>query len=353
LSGEALPATLIDGVRLDGSLPTIRGVSAATTASISYAPCQFSDGLVMGAATTARWAVVVPLVWSMAVDFKMTRAADNYAMMAMGMGVDRQSNANAGSLGSFFVVGLRGNVSGRVQRIIYDATLGAFVFNANTGTDLVLPMAIEQNELVTLAASQNADGSRALHAYSHRTGLFHHVSGANSVPAGNGEWMYVNDWLATYANAPGVLGDFATYTTEMDAAGFIAFVTQRRPLGAYPWQPLIPADYGFQTAFVRLTVDVGDRGQDVFVTDAKLRVDVPDILDSGSVAVSAGGTAVTFARTFNSAPAVSVIQTGGAVTAVPRITAGPTTTGFTVFLYDAANPATAVAGTINFNAKGY
>ena len=166
----------------------------------------------------------------------------------------------------------------------------------------------------------------------------------------NAEAFSVLDRLVRRANA--VIADLAIRSTGLTQEAFSAMIAAKRPLGNYPPKQLQPGDYRYARAILSLMLeDVARTTRDVSIDQAKLVVDVPDVMDRGSAVLTSSGDTVLFDRSFYGAPEVQVIQTAGSTRAIPSVTT-ITATGFFVRLYDAANPATPVAGTISWTALG-
>lgn len=149
-----------------------------------------------------------------------------------------------------------------------------------------------------------------------------------------------------------VIADVEIRNEALTEAAFTRLLETRAPAGYGPFRELVPGDYEYENAKVWLRVDARDAPQDdLSVTVGKLTVDVPDITDRGTDSISNTGTTITFERTFNVAPEVTVTPTGSTLS-LPLVTAITTTT-FTVELYDPASPATKIAGDITWTAIGY
>lgn len=164
------------------------------------------------------------------------------------------------------------------------------------------------------------------------------------------EALPVVDRLVRRINA--IVAELAVREGGMTRQEFETFLANRKPLGHYPPKALLPGDYRYRRAILRLLLE--DRARttrEIAVPDAKLYVDVPDVTDRGSVAVPLAGLNVAFTRSFYEAPEVQVIQTGGSTRALPSVST-ISTTGFFVRLFDAASPTTPVAGTISWTALG-
>jgi hypothetical protein len=153
-------------------------------------------------------------------------------------------------------------------------------------------------------------------------------------------------------NATGVYGDLSVSSTALTPASFADIVANRTPTGFDEFKQYLPGDYQFQRALIDIALEPFDlTGATLSLQSARTTVDVPDLNDRGSVAVPTAGVAVEFNRTFNTVPEISIQQTGGAGPALPMVSS-LTTTGFFVRLYDAANPTTAVSGSVSWSVIG-
>jgi hypothetical protein len=154
-------------------------------------------------------------------------------------------------------------------------------------------------------------------------------------------------------NASGVYGDITVRNYAMTADTFAEFVAGRAPIGYAPFKEFLAGDYSFETALINAAVvPTSGSNSTMSIQSLTTNVDVPDINDRGSAALTTAGSTITFARTFTIAPQVVAQQTAGAVTAIPRVSSINTTTFF-IQLFDAANPNVAVAGSVSWAATGY
>lgn len=153
-------------------------------------------------------------------------------------------------------------------------------------------------------------------------------------------------------NATGVFGDLSVRSTAMTPDAFAALVAARHPEGYDDFKEYLPGDYQFQRALLRISlVPFDPNGTTLSLQSAKTTVDVPDLTDRGNVSVPLAGVAVSFNRSFYSVPEIQVQQTGGTGPAL-AIVSSLTTTGFFVRLYDAANPTSAVTGSVSWSVIG-
>ncbi len=104
---------------------------------------------------------------------------------------------------------------------------------------------------------------------------------------------------------------------------------------------------------IRIKVQTTDTTKNVRVYECNFQMDVKDQEETGTnVAIAAGGTTITFAKSFSQTPNIQV-STVGASAFVPVITA-QSSVSFTVKLWDSnAVPQAFVAGNVNWRAKGF
>lgn len=153
--------------------------------------------------------------------------------------------------------------------------------------------------------------------------------------------------------APGFYADMILSTIELSEDDYALTLLLRGPAGYSDYKPLIPGDYNFQRAWVwqRLAAPIGV-GQNIYLTESALHVDVPDILDGGEAAVGAMETVINFNQAFHAAPKVQAVVIGASSPAIVDIVS-KSATSFSVKLRDAASPSTLVAGDIDWAARGY
>lgn len=154
-----------------------------------------------------------------------------------------------------------------------------------------------------------------------------------------------------------VLSDLVIQDSAMTDAEFAAMVANPKPVGYGRFQRLIPGDYSYSKAIVGLFVQTPATGNRPALMTATLNVDAPDIVDRGSVTLTAVKTWVPFKRTFN-CPVdkieVACSFKSGAVNSTPQVlTADVHIDGFWVSLISNADNTTLAAGTITWQALGY
>ena len=164
------------------------------------------------------------------------------------------------------------------------------------------------------------------------------------------EQIVLLDRILRASNA--VIADLSFRTTPLDEEDFASLISQSKPLGFSAFRDLIPGDYEYAKALVRLILEAPvTTANRVALSQARLNIDVPDVRDRGTVAVAATGTVVAFNRAFNAPPEIQATFKGGTILAIPQIGA-ITTTGFEILLI---NPDTQVpvAGNASWSAEGF
>lgn len=151
-----------------------------------------------------------------------------------------------------------------------------------------------------------------------------------------------------------IASDLGVYNEALGEAAVVEFIRSRAPIGYSPFKDFVAGEYKFQKAFVDFVFSPLD-GADaqMSLVEAKITADVPDKTetDSGTVTNAAAGLTVTFASSFAIPPKVMITPISGTTPVVAVLTAQPTTTGFTVKLFNLSG--TAVTGSLIWTAIGY
>lgn len=344
----SVPASLVEAFRLNGSMTGHFGTTPNLVGVEAYGPMRGGSGL-KGDQTQASWIVTTPSVYTATIDFRFAPSLDDYTLFVMGVPADPRTNPDSAAqkAGRFTIMRLQ-NVGASVNNIVdYDGATGELVMTATGQPDAAVAMPLEEGDLVTVSITQTAS-DRTLMAYHHRLGEFFSVTIAQA-PVGSFNRFRLYSSASTL---PGTFGNAEIHNVSTTFAAFQATAPMRAPVGFQPYKELVPGDYGYQNAILWLAAELPTRSIDVAVAPTTLRVDVPDLLQRGTVSVPSGGVSITYGTAFKAAPDLAVTQVGGATLAIIRVTAA-SATGFTVQMFDAAAPATAVAGTISYQAIGY
>lgn len=148
--------------------------------------------------------------------------------------------------------------------------------------------------------------------------------------------------------------DLGVYNEAMSSTAVVEFMRARGPIGYSRFRDFVAGEYKFRRAYVDFVFKPLD-GADarLSLVEAKIYADVPDRseTDAGTVTNAASGLSVTFTSPFAAAPKVTVTPISGTTPIVAVLTAAPTTTGFTVKLFDLSG--TAVTGSFIWTAMGY
>lgn len=160
---------------------------------------------------------------------------------------------------------------------------------------------------------------------------------------------------AFYPATPYYIGsDFGIYNEAMDGAAVEEFMRTRSPLGYGPFRDFVAGEYQFRRAYVDfafLPIDGADA--QLSLAAAHIYADVPDKSETntGTITNAATGLTVSFTTTFSAAPKVTVTPISSSAPLIPVLTAEPTTSSFTVKLFDLSG--TAVTGSFIWSALGY
>lgn len=153
-------------------------------------------------------------------------------------------------------------------------------------------------------------------------------------------------------NGNSVISDLILSTDELTLDAFRTVIDAGHAPGYQPFRDFIPGDYTYQKAVFRAVMEssTSDRAKLVELT---LQVDVPDVTDRGSAAITNAttGVRVTFNRQFYTTPEVTLTLKGGSTFAIPRLLSSDNT-GFTAVLRD-PDTSNNVTGTFTWAAQGY
>lgn len=344
------PPDLVEAFPLNGSTTGSAGTLATDAASIGYGSLHYGQGLNAKAGARARWLFSAPSIFTFLADFRyVVTAESNYTPFLLGIPADPSTGVTAGggAISDFTLFRVFAEANSYTLR--YVSAAGVFRLSATGQADMDLIAPMQPSDLLTFAVAQDAT-SRTLMAYNFRTGETYSVTAALAPLGAITEWRNFFT-TATPETAPGSIGGVQVRNTAMALDSFSAYAGFHAPAGYAPFKELVPGDYLYQNAIVWLSLVNFDRTLNVQVAAAKLRVDVPDVVNRGTVSVGTSPTNVSFPATYKTLPTVQVTQTSGTL-AVPQVTS-ITTTGFTVQLFNATSPATPVAGTISYTAAGY
>ena len=148
--------------------------------------------------------------------------------------------------------------------------------------------------------------------------------------------------------------DLGIYNVAMSRTAVEEFIRSRAPIGYSPFRDFVAGEYKFQKAYINFLYKPLD-GADaqLSLAEAKITADVPDKTETnaGTVTNAATGLSVTFTVGFAIPPRVVVTPISGTTPIVAVLSTQPTTTGFTVKLFDLSG--TAVTGSFFWTARGY
>lgn len=344
----ATPADLVEEFRLNGSTTGSNGTTPSLANSVAYGPLHIGQGVNLAQTSQLSYSLAVPSEFTMLFDFRFNGDRGTYAPYLLGILADPFTDPSSATdqAGNYLLMRFVG--SGFVMNLTYNTTISAFRLTGSGQTTMDLDIDFDTGDLLTFGVSQTAT-ERRLMIYNHRTGITASVVTDN---AALGALTSFQPLQVANNKAPGVLGNIHVRSTAMTVSTFSELAPKRAPKGYKSFRELVPGDYRYQNAIVWLEIEVADRSLDVTLSEAVLNIDVPDLTQRESQTLTTASAAITFAKPFNAVPALQVTQTGGTSLALVRVT-NLTATGFTVQLFDAASPATAVAGTISYTAVGY
>lgn len=319
---QALNASLIEGWTFQNTLNGVRSATPTGGGGAAYDDVRFGKGLVCGSGYSVAYSVAFGSAFYALFDFKPStgaRATDYTLLTITGGG-------------------------GIYLRLRYVASSKTWVLEDQGGTDNIsVVFDIADLDLLTFAIVQTAT-ERRLMIFSH--GEQEMQSGSGSFAAEGAMTGFEID------SSRGVYAAMQFWDADLSAGDFTERARLLYPLGYAPWRDFVPGDYEFENAYVWLSAEVADRSQEIVISQALMRTDAEDVVETGSAAVASPSSTIDFTRTFNVPPEVTAVQKSGATLAIARVSA-VTETGFTVSLYDVSNPATTVSGTISFTAVGY
>ena len=348
-NASATPADLIEAFPLNGSTTGSNGTTATSPSGIAYGALHYWQGLNSGAGARAQWLFTGTSVFTFLADFRFTASKGSYTPFLLGIPADpiMEQSAEDVLYGNYTL--FRVMVGANSYSLRYVAASDLFRLSVTGQADMDLVVPTESGDLLTFGLAQDTT-SRTLMAFNVRTGETYSVSSAQAPLGAVTEWRNF-ETAASPQRAPGVIGGVQVRNTAMPLDTFKTYAPYHAPTGYAPFKELVPGDFNYQNALVWVSLVNFDRSLNVRLASAKLRVDVPDVVNRGTLSVGTGGSSVTYAPGYKALPTLQVTQTGG-VLAIPKITA-QSTTGFTVQLFDVTNIAVAVSGTVSYTAAGY
>lgn len=349
-SAGSAPSDLIEAFPLDGSTTGSNGTVATGPVNISYGPLHYGQGLNSATGAQAQWLFTGTSAFTFLADFRFNAMQGSYGPFLMGIPADPYSTGNTpADVGYGDYTLFRVMVGANAYTLRYIAASDVFRLSATGQADMDLVVPTETSDLLTFGLAQSAT-QRTLMAYNFRTDQTFSVTAALTPLGAVTEWR--NFFTAgDPQSAPGTLGGVQVRNAAMSMEGFASYAPFHAPNGYAPFKELVPGDFLYQNALIWLSISNFDPALTVQLASAKLRVDVPDVVNKGTVSVGTTPTVVNFSPAYKTLPTLQVLQTSGTL-AIPRVT-GLSTTGFSIQLFDAASPATAVAGTVSYTAAGY
>jgi len=150
-------------------------------------------------------------------------------------------------------------------------------------------------------------------------------------------------------NSNSVISDLGVGSGDISESDFAEMISRGSAPGYEDFTRFLTGDYDYQKALIRLAVS-SENSDRPLIDRMRIDVDVPDVRDSGSQAIDAAGSTISFNRNFSVPPEVGANMKGGTVIGVPYVD-NITETDFFVIIKDSAG--VGVAGTISWSALGY
>lgn len=343
------PADLFEAFALNGGTTGSNGTTPSTATGVAYGPLHYGQGVTVGS-RLAYNLTGGPSAFTFLLDMRFTAPQGTFAPFLLGIPADPYSTGNTPedvAFGDYTVFRLQTATGFYTLR--YLASLDIFRLSVTGQADMDLVVPTETDDLLTFGLAQDAT-SRTLMAHNIRTGEIYSVTAALAGIGALTAWRNFFD-VGDPQSAPATVGGVQLRTTAMSVDAFSNYAPFHAPAGYAPFKELVPGDFSYQNALIWISLVNSDPSLDVQIAAAKLRVDVPDIINRGEVTVGTGGFTVVYATPYKVLPDVQVTQTSGTL-AIPKVT-GRTVVGFTVQLFDVTSPTTAVAGTVSYTAAGY
>jgi hypothetical protein len=155
------------------------------------------------------------------------------------------------------------------------------------------------------------------------------------------------------ASAYSYAADLGIYDVALNADEVAEFIRTRSPIGYSPFRDFVASEYKFEKAYVQFQFRPLDGADAQLSLDqAHIFADVPDRAENALAEITnaSTGLAVTFSRAFAATPKVTVTPVS-TTPVIAVLTVAPTTTGFTVKLFDLTGGA--VTGSFFWTALGY
>lgn len=149
-----------------------------------------------------------------------------------------------------------------------------------------------------------------------------------------------------------VLSDMLLTSEEITFEGFKQILDGGMSPGYAPFRDFIPGDYEYQFALFRAVLE-SSNSERARLTQLRLDVDVPDVIETGTAVIVNGATGlrVNFIRVFHIIPEITMNLRGGTVIAIPDYVEKDKL-GFTVILRRIPDDVR-VPGTVTWAAHGY
>lgn len=153
-------------------------------------------------------------------------------------------------------------------------------------------------------------------------------------------------------HANGVVSDMLIAASALSKETFDGMFKTGQPPGYTPFRDFMPGDYSYRRALFRAILETTSADR-AYIEALRVTVDVPDVLDRGTGHITdpAAGIAVSFTRSFNVPPEVTLTHKGGTRVAIARLKGPVNTKGFSAMLEDLNG--NLLAGSFTWVAQGY
>lgn len=152
----AITASVVVSFRLNGELVSLDGlVSPSYSTGVSYAPCRYADGLVVGETTKVVWQKSLPATFSKVLTLRFQDFAQHHGLVV-----------------------LRDSLTGHQIRLVYKTDTKRLVCENNFGgAEISIPLEAKVGEIITVGLSQNAV-SQTRNLFAQRLGYAHTFASA-------------------------------------------------------------------------------------------------------------------------------------------------------------------------------
>lgn len=152
--------------------------------------------------------------------------------------------------------------------------------------------------------------------------------------------------------ANGVVSDMLIAASALSDDSFETLFNSGQPPGYTQFRDFMPGDYTYRRALFRAILETSSADR-AYIEALRVTVDVPDVLDRGTAHITdpSMGITVSFTRTFNQPPEVTLTHKGGTRAAIARLKGPVSIQGFSAVLEDLNGHL--LTGSFTWVAQGY